>query len=1154
MNTSSKALIYSLVCMVSLSIQAQTVKEYYDSARVYIQKNNYQAAMPWLEKAKTLAVSVPGDSGNQAEIIKLLAIAYAKVGDNAKAEMNFKQAMEIYEKMPSRASVYVTFLSNFGVFYYNQKKFAEAEPIFAQAVNLKKSLSGEKNAEYITILNSLANTYLNLQKYNYAESAFQSIADLRCEVNGAGSAEYLAALNSLGNVYRMMSRHEKALPVYVQALEITKKLKGENSKDYAVVAGQLALAYKNVANYYDAEQYYQVSLQKMKELQMDRSKDYSSSLINMAGIYRAQGKYEAAEPLYTSAQELMLAIGAENTSDYALLLNNIALYYGEIGKYEQSEVLYKQSLDISRKILGEKHPETATTYNNLGILYQYMGRYDQSEALLNKAKGYRKEVLGEKHIDYAASQNNLASLYEKMGRYSEAEPLYAQALALIKSNFGTRNSDYASTLNNLAGVYDNLKKYEKAEAMYNEALIIIKEIYGESHPDYSSTINNLALLLEATGKKSDAEKLHKFNLDVLKQSMGEKHPNYASAMHNYGVLLARLARYGDAEKALSQALTLKSEILGKFHPSLATTMYELAKLHAATKNYTKADEYWDKTLGTHLIQIEEYFPSLSEKEKTKFYATIAPRFEQFNSYALIRRKSNPEYLGKMYDYQLATKALLLNSTNKVRQRILSSGDPGLIKQYRNWLAKKESLAKSYSMSKEEIVKNNINLDDLATEVNDMEKELNARSEIFRGVNDVKKASWIDIQSRLRDGEIAIEMIRFVKFKFDSSGAYSEDSIRYAALLLKSGDKHPSLVLLTKGKEMENQYVKFYRNSIKSRSTDELSYQAFWGEISKELSKSKIVFFSPDGVYNQLNINTLYNNQTKKFVADEWELRFLTNTKELLSASSAKSKPEKSIVLIGSPDFAMNTREVQKRFPGIPMDQALNIERSGATVLDPLPGTKIEVEKIYGMLKKELWKLDIYTEQNATEDNLKRVANPGVIHIATHGFFEADNGETNKAKTKKKDEQEVIDNPLLKSGLYLAGSSLTILKRKNLVTATEYNEAGREDGVLTAYEAMNLSLEKTDLVVLSACETGLGEVKNGEGVYGLQRAFQVAGAKAIIISLWTVSDNATQKLMTNFYKEWMQTGNKRQAFINAQMALRKEFQDPYYWGAFVMVGN
>jgi CHAT domain-containing protein len=213
-------------------------------------------------------------------------------------------------------------------------------------------------------------------------------------------------------------------------------------------------------------------------------------------------------------------------------------------------------------------------------------------------------------------------------------------------------------------------------------------------------------------------------------------------------------------------------------------------------------------------------------------------------------------------------------------------------------------------------------------------------------------------------------------------------------------------------------------------------------------------------------------------------------------------------------------------------------------ITPLPGTEKEVKELDDLLKQKGWKTNEYTEALATEEQVKVLESPKIFHIATHGFYAPEVVATEEQALAENDAQ-LSENPLLKTGLLLKGAG-------DVLSKTTYNY-NMESGILTAYEAMNLNLDKTDLVVLSACETGLGDIQNGEGVYGLQRAFLVAGAKVLIMSMFKVDDEATQKLILNFYRKWLTTTNLRQSFVDAKKELRVEYPEPIYWGSFMMIG-
>ena len=333
--------------------------------------------------------------------------------------------------------------------------------------------------------------------------------------------------------------------------------------------------------------------------------------------------------------------------------------------------------------------------------------------------------------------------------------------------------------------------------------------------------------------------------------------------------------------------------------------------------------------------------------------------------------------------------------------------------------------------------------------------------------------------------------------------------------------------------METTYIKEYHKAIMSGKNMGKFYGYFWSDMDINTNTSKNLYISVDGIYNQLNINTI-ELPDSNYVIDVKNILYVTNTKDIIGLKEKNEESfalyNKSAVLFGYPDYQYNFEE-------------------SFSYISPLPGTKVEVENIQEMLEKNLWEVELYTKAIASEENIKKVDNPFVLHIATHGFYvEEEMSSSGNGRAFGIEPKRDAENPLLRSGLLLAGAENTF---QNIDTK---DNIGKDDGVLNAFEAMILNLDKTEIVVLSACQTGLGEIKSGEGVYGLQRSFQIAGAASVITSLWSVSDEGTQDLMTIFYTHWLTTGDKYTAFHKAQLEIKEKYKYPYYWGAFVLVGQ
>ena len=400
-----------------------------------------------------------------------------------------------------------------------------------------------------------------------------------------------------------------------------------------------------------------------------------------------------------------------------------------------------------------------------------------------------------------------------------------------------------------------------------------------------------------------------------------------------------------------------------------------------------------------------------------------------------------------------------------------------------------------------------------------------------------------MQAKLKPGEAAVEVLRFRTYTPDEGG-YFIGRINYMALILTPETKTgPHVFQWTLGGQMEGRMLSFYRNTTKFQMPDSLTYNLYWKPLRDELKGVTKVYFSPDGVFNQINPNTLFNPKTNKYLVDELLLELKTNTRDILEEPKQR-KSKSGAYLFGFPDYqTLGYDEAEQEAKAERSTRALNRSlRSGllrgflrGDGIPPLPATKIEVENIANEFKTYGNTSTTLLAKQANEGEMKKIKSPPILHIATHGFF-LDDGELSITSAEQ---SRFLDNPLFLSGLILASAN---------------TDQGNEDGILTAYEAMNMSLEDTELVVLSACETGLGTVKNGEGVFGLQRAFLVAGAKTVIMSLWSVDDQATQMLMNNFYTNWLKGMDKHEAFLLAQQDLRKKYAEPYYWVAFIMIGE
>jgi CHAT domain-containing protein/tetratricopeptide (TPR) repeat protein len=967
--------------------------------------------------------------------------------------------------------------------------------------------------------------------------------------------------NQVMSLYQQ-ARYAEAIPVAQRALEVAETTFGSAHERTATSLNNLAQLYRAQGRYGEAEPLYKRALEILEKALGPQHPDVATSLDNLAVLYNAQGRYGEAEPLYKRALGIFEKVLGSRHPDVATSLNNLAEVYPVQGRYGEAEPLYKRALGIYEKAFGPEHPYVATSLNNLAALYHGQGRYGEVEPLYKRALGIYEKAFGPEHPNVAGGLTNLAALYHGQGRYGEAEPLYKWALGTYEKALGPQHPYVATSLNNLAELYRAQGRYGEAEPLYKRAIDIREKVLGPEHPYVATSLNNLAALYYGQGRYGEVEPLCKRALSIYEKAFGPEHPYVATSLNNLAALYHGQGRYGEAEPLYKRALGIYEKALGPEHPYVATSLNNLALLYHAQVRYGDAEPLLLKGQQVVLHNIAQIFPSLSEKEKAAFYSTVQVGFEFFNSFAFERMQQNPAVLKAMFNNQLVTKALLFDATSKVNRLIRNSGDTTLITQFNSWISTKEYLAKSYTLTRREIAQQGIRVDSLEQVANDMEEELSRRSEAFKSAYEKKLITWQEVQSVLKPGEAAIEILRFNLY-----ARRWTDTVYYAALIVTSGPKdHPELVLMENGNDLESVYIGKYRElirNLKDRFAGEAQarqilgelYRQYWQKIQAKLKGIKRVYLSLDGVYNQINLLTLFNSETGRYLLEDLDIQIVTNTKDLVSyGKTPKREVKNTAELFGYPNYSLGTQRHEQLAANYVRERDVPIYGRTSDSLDrytltDLPGTKKEVETVEAQLKSRGWETRKHLGDDALEEAVKAANSPRVLVISTHGYFLED---VKRAKEEGMlfgmQTERVIENPLLRSGLMLAGA------QQSLSNDSAARSEKADNGILTAYEAMNLDLDNTELVVLSACETGLGEVRNGEGVYGLQRAFQVAGARTIIMSLWKVSDEATQELMTTFFSNWLSGMTKQEAFKRAQLEVKVNHSLPYYWGAFVMVGE
>ncbi|MBK6267429.1 CHAT domain-containing protein [Marivirga sp. S37H4] len=1015
----------------------------------------------------------------------------------------------------------------------SENNYSNIENYLTEIIKIKNQLYGDSSIRAGLSRIDLAHFWVDYSdKFNQAMEVYNSefYGKVEKEIS-SGHTMYVNLLNHLATAYQYNDSYAKASELLDEALLLTRVKYDNQDIDFGKELTLIADLQIKIGEYEKADANIVEALSILENFDNDLNVIYYiKALETQAKLLTIKGFYDEAEDALELSQKLFKSAIPNAEYNPISAQQELAAVYLKIGKYTDTEKILKTALIQNTRQYGKESQKLIAPMVDYGRLQLIRGDYPKAEEYARKALHISESQFSKYSTKNTPATLLLAELNESLGDYDKAEEYYSQAINILENQFGRTHVDVATAISRLAIVkfQNNSGSAAEIEKMLFEAKEIIGNRFSTNSPLYADLLKDMANFFISQNKLEDAFSFLTQSEDIWKKKVGRRNNIKAADIHILrGDIFYKQKKYRDAEKEYKSSQKLNEKFFNDKHPEYVKATARLSKVYYMDGNKRKAKSTIEEVIANYDTFIDKYFPALSEREKTKYWNTVKGNYDYYNTMALSLHDSYPEMIEQVYNHALKTKGLLLSNSIKMRERILNSTDSLLRDRYFEWIDKKETLTKSIAMSEEQLAQEGINLSHLSKEVESIEKELSQKSELFNQGFDNQNYTWEQIKNVLQPNEVAIEMVRFRYFDHTLT-----DSIVYIMLILKNEkDSKPSFVVLNNGKDLESKYFNYYRNSIKYKIPDQYSYKNYWEPIEKEIGKNTTVYLSPDGVYNQINLETI-PLEANKYLIDQSNIILVSNTKDLFinKIKSKQIREEKSALLFGDPKFYLASKsEYKDKF------------RSGATQVNELPGTRKEIEALTKLLQQNGWTTSHYLENNASEPQVKEINSPTVFHIATHGFF---NDEQNP-ESEEFNKGDLSNNPLMKSGLMLQGAG-------DLLVKTKYN-FNIEAGILTAYEAMNLNLDKTDLVVLSACETGVGEVHAGEGVFGLQRSFLVAGAKTLIMSLFKVSDEATEKLMVSFYTKWLETGNKRQAFIDAKKEIRNEYKDPIYWGAFVMIG-
>lgn len=857
----------------------------------------------------------------------------------------------------------------------------------------------------------------------------------------------------------------------------------------------------------------------------------------------------------------------------AISIDNLANTQQGRGDYAAARELFEESLRMRELLFPrEDYPDGNTSlalaHNNLADLLKVQGDYQAaldhylaSVSMLEKLFSVEQYPNGHPYL--AASLNNLAGLLREVHQPEASRKLYERALAMKERLFPAElfphgHSDLVTAYSELGTLLFEMQDYAAAQEQFSRAVAMCEKLYPEDsyaqgHPQLSTALNNLAYALRAQGKLPEARTQFERSVAILEQlypqqAFSEGHPALATALDNLGTLLAM-------EGKLDEALALVSR---------ASAM-ELASLRNV---FGGASE---QTMRAYLLQQEGTSDTLITLAVLK--EDDARRRDVFR--AVIERKT------ALHDALLELRQLeragsthpdVKEMVQNLREKRLRMVDLALLPITRD--------------SSEE-------RDRLAAEASSLEASLNRQVKEILGADRTSAGSDVEVTrlgERIDKNGALIEIVRYSPYELSSPKADSPwQPDRYAAFVLRGG-KDGKLTLIDLGAaDTIDTLVHELRQTVADvprelRTTDEADLEEQYRELAQKLSQAiwlplkdaiagaTHLFIGSDGELTRIPFEALVDDEGR-YLLESFAITYVSSAGDLLRQADQRAE--------GTVVFAAPNYELQA-VPARPQPEALASHDAGGEAFRgdvsadvrglnwlPLPGTRKEADRIRSLLDGQdgFAPVAVLSDDKALEGELKALPAPRILHLATHGFYLPDqqaNGGGEPAATapavadkpattsERLATLRAVENPLLRSGIILAGA--------NRPQEQNSSDTRVDDGWATAEEIGMLDLTGTELVVLSACETGLGDVRTGEGVSGLRRAFLHAGARTLVTSLYKVPDDATQELMGRFYERLASGATKQAALRDAQLATiaarRKEFgaAHPFFWASFVLVGS
>jgi len=1162
---------------------SQTIEEKVNYTYDNFSSENYSNSVNYIDEVEKHLFAEQFSSGQIIEFYDLTIHSYYNLNDLKSAIEFGEKRKEFIESLQRIPIVDSLILDSYILLYsFNQESSNDNEA--SRYLDKIIESSKDKKGFFLDAYNyfSLAKVELTLEKDNYT-TAIQPLKDLEkynLSYYNDNSIEMVELYVKLGLSYMEISNFELSERYLLKSVKILK----DHDSEYTFLGIQATIClgslYRRKGNYDLALEYYEKAEINGEAAFTEKPLLLSNLLQNKANIlndYDDFEKFYEIEKLYLKTIEIRKEVLGDNHSEYAKALINLGKFYQTVGNYKSAKINISKGYEILNSNYGINFIGLANAISGLSSLDLELDDFQEASKLLNNEIAIFISNNAENTLEFAGVKSRLAYFYWSIRDYKNAILEFENSIEIYITLFSEDHSFVIQEKLALAQLYAEIGNITKAKeivtpiasidessvdytfenyfdgnyclielnhqqelskAVYEDELRLLKKI---EKSDFNGT-NRHASLLEKLAMsefhegniESALKRLRKINSINIDQ-YGAGHTKVAESFHLISQAYFTLGRLDSAEFYLKKAYTIKVNVYGASNPNTSDVLKDLAYLELKKGNAEKGDVLFrdfikieeDNFLKTYLVLNEtgmlEYKNNI-ENSTRRYFDLRIPKNDSINSGTII----------ELYESWQSCNGINYSFNLRLKNLVESSNDSTVINTYhaiKNEMAKRTKWI-GFSVESRKNLK--CNIDSLDIKIQSLERKLYASL-------DIKLSQLSPI-----DNDQVFSLI-------DSNSIYINISElnpangNYLFSIYSSSTPQPILI---------NSIIDLKEISGVTQNYEEensLLYDLLWKHLESFTNGIKRIYISSEGIYSQLNLSTIYNAKANKFLFEKHEIVVFDNLRSFVAIKTRKKNESfgSASSLYGYPNYNSN-----EDFSSININQ-LESKRDlskiwidsltrGGLKATPLPATKIEVENISLTFKSKGWQVNSFLADHASETNIKKEVSPRVLHVATHGYFFEDIPlDTLDNRFLGMDRNRVVQDPMLRSGLLFTGANRTL----------QGEESKGENGMLSAAEASLLDLRETELVVLSACETGKGEVKNSEGVYGLRKAFADAGAKNIIMSLWKVDDKVTQEFMTRFYEIWLNEKTSiREAFNRSQLEIKAEYPQPYYWGAFILVGE